>query len=211
MTTVGVVMPVRDNSVTVAAAIESVLSQEPSPDDVVVVHGPSRDRTRSVAEEYPVRILDQAGIGLGAARNEGLSALDTDLVAFCDGDDTWTDRSLAVRVRHLVRSPDCGAVTGHYVEARNIGGASLPALTPGGLLVRRSVLAVVGPFREDLTIGTDSDWLVRLRQSARRLDVLEEIVLHKARRNGSLSTDVATYRRELLEVARDFLRRERRY
>jgi hypothetical protein len=51
---------------------------------------------------------------------------------------------------------------------------------------------------------------VRLVQSAVRLDVMPDIVLLKGVRNTSLSTDIATYRRELLQVARGFIDRRRR-
>jgi hypothetical protein len=77
-------------------------------------------------------------------------------------------------------------------------------------MARRSCLEAVGPFDETLVIGADSDWFVRLVQSAVRLDVLPETVLLKGVRSSSLSADVATYRRELLQVARRYVDRRRR-
>jgi GT2 family glycosyltransferase len=237
--TVGVVMPVRNNVATVEDALRSVTTQVPPPDDVVVVDGASTDGTVSIVRGVAgVRLVAQDGRGLGRARNQGIATLTTDLVAFLDGDDRWTPDSLACRVRHLVAHPDGDAVTGQHLEVdldaapdtatdnatdaaperephdaphqvRDRSVTPRPALTPGGLLVRRAALHRVGPFAEHLTIGSDSDWFVRLRQSGLRFDVLDDVVLVKGRRSTSLSTDVTTYRNELLGVARDFLRRQR--
>jgi glycosyltransferase involved in cell wall biosynthesis len=216
---VGVVMPVRNNGDTIEDALRSVMTQNPPPDEVVVVDGASSDDTTTIVRRVPgVRLLAQDGDGLGRARNQGIAALTTDLVAFLDGDDRWTPDSLTYRVTHLVQHPDCDAVIGQHIDVRlddppthesDESATPRPALTPGGVLVRRGALDHVGPFAEHLTIGSDSDWFVRLRQSGLRFDIIGHLVLVKGRRSTSLSTDVATYRRELLGVARDFLRRQR--
>jgi hypothetical protein len=73
--------------------------------------------------------------------------------------------------------------------------------------VRRAAFDRVGDFEESLAIGTDSDWFVRLVQSDVSWVLLDDIVLVKGLRTGSLSDDVAAYRAELLTVAREFVRR----
>lgn len=227
--TVGVVMPTRNNGDTIGAALASVLAQSPAPSSVVVVDAASTDGTAEIVAVTPgVELIMQDGVGLGAARNQGIAALDTELIAFCDGDDRWSATSLAVRVAHLRANPGCVAVTGHYlpfvpedvttdVVREPVDGLegrlapanreARPALTPGGVVIRREALADLGPFATDLRIATDTEWLVRMRQLDLRLDVIDEVVLLKARRPTSLSTDVDTYRSELLRVARDFVKR----
>lgn len=221
--TVGVVLAVRNNASTVAAALTSVTQQQPPPDAVVVIDGGSDDGTAEIAAGFAgVRVIAQSSTGLGQARNQGIAELHTALIAFCDGDDRWTPGSLELRVNHLRTHPECDAVIGHYlselVEPRADGDAvpprrsddPRPALTPSGLVVRRGALDRTGSFAEHLRIGSDSDWLVRLRQSGARLDVLDDVVLVKGMRATSLSVDVAHYRREMLDVARGFLDRRRR-
>jgi len=228
--TIGVVMPTRNNEATVGAALDSVLSQSRPPDFVVVVDGRSSDRTVSIATKMADMVVHQNGLGLGAARNQGVAYLDTELIAFCDADDQWTTSSLAIKIAHLEANPSCDAVTGQYVLVpegssnhsvqscvENDGQESTtptaakarPALTPGGVLIRRRALARAGPFATHLAIATDSDWLVRMRQLGMRLDVIDDLVLVKGRRPASLSRDVTSYRSELLTVARTFVTRSR--
>lgn len=216
-----VIVPVRDAAPFIAAALTSVLAQVPAGTDVVVVDGGSADGSAATAAGFPgVRVVPQIGRGLAAARNQGLRAVQADLIGFCDADDRWSDGALAARLAHLAEQPDCDAVIGQLVveelsgttatpRQRSRVGRPAPGFTPGALLARRHVLEQVGPFDETLTIGADSDWFVRLQQSALRLAVLPVVVLHKGARASSLSGDVETYRRDLLRVARGFLARRR--
>jgi glycosyltransferase involved in cell wall biosynthesis len=219
---VGVIIPVRNGASTLAAAIRSVIGQTPRPPDIVVIDGGSDDGSAELARSFAgVRVIAQERRGLGAARNQGVAAVAGDVIAFCDADDRWTDGSLAARLARLAAAPACGAVIGQ-LERRLLDGEPAtpqqasrlgqiePAYTPSALLVRRSAFGAVGGFDETMTIGSDSDWFVRLVQSAMRLDVLAETVLLKGVRSASLSTDIATYRRELLQVARRFVDRRKR-
>lgn len=216
-----VVMPVRNAAPFIAAAIGSVLAQVPSGTDLLVVDGGSQDGSAAIAAGFPgVRILAQSGRGLAAARNQGISAARADIIGFCDADDRWAAGALAARLACLRARPDCEAVIGQMVGEALPGvpvtpqqesrlGRPRPGYTPGALLARRQVFERVGPFDEGLTIGADSDWFVRLAGSAIRLAVLPVVVLHKGARAASLSTDLETYRRELLAIARGFLQRRR--
>lgn len=219
---VGVIIPVRNSVRTLASTIESALRQTPVPADLVVVDGGSDDGSAALAASYPrVRVIAQEGLGLAAARNQGLRHVHGDLVAFCDADDTWPDGSLAARLDRLMSEPDCGAVIGQLervpsvaqsptVQQASFLGRIQAGYTPGALLAYRSTFEAIGPFDEDLAIGADSDWFVRLVQSNVRLETLAHVVLRKGVRGESLSADVAAYRRDLLRVARGFVDRRRR-
>src|SRR5262249_38507428 len=103
---VGVVMPVRNGARTLAAAIRSVCSQRPAPADIVVIDGGSEDDSATLAAAFPdVRVIAQIGLGLAAARNQGLRAVKGEAIAFCDSDDRWTDGALAARLNHLATEP----------------------------------------------------------------------------------------------------------
>ncbi|MEO1057755.1 MAG: glycosyltransferase [Actinomycetota bacterium] len=216
---VGVVIAARNAAATIGASIESVLAESVPPSCILVVDGASTDRTPDIALGLGVTVVAQDGAGLSAGRNQGVAALDTALVAFCDADDRWAPGSLAARMRHLGSDLDRSAVIGHYVAACVDGRTDTrtevarqsprPAWTPGGLLAGRGVFTRVGPFSEALTVGADSDWLVRLSQSDIDVSLIDDVVLIKGVHAGQMSRDVPTYRRELLRVARSFVREAR--
>jgi glycosyltransferase involved in cell wall biosynthesis len=219
--TVGVIVPVRDGAGHLGACLDQVLAQVPRPADVVVIDGGSTDGSAELARSFEgVRVVAQAGTGLGAAHNQALREIRGELVAFCDSDDQWPTGSLASRVDHLIANPDCDAVIGRVTtttmadEAVPDGriarlGVPVPGYTPGALLARRAVFDGVGDFDEHLRIGADSDWFVRLAQSEYHLDAIDDVVLLKGVRTTSLSADVDLYRRELLTVARAYVVRRR--
>lgn len=218
---IGVIIPVRDGAATLAAAIESVRSQDPQPADIVVVDGGSVDRSASIARSFSgVRVIAQVGRGLASARNQGLKEVKGDILGFCDSDDRWMPGSMAARLIAFEKDRDCGAVIGHVVWTAIEGMAATSrqsarigqvreGYTPGALLARRSVFEAVGEFGTGLSIGCDSDWFVRLSQSDVNLKIITDVVLAKGAREASLSTDLRSYRSELLQVARDYIRRRK--
>lgn len=222
---VTVVMPVRDGVTHLSRALASVLEQQPAPAQVVVIDGHSTDGSDALVEAWALRwpqlsLMSQRGVGLAGARNEGMAAATQPWLAFCDADDTWTPGALMLRLDALGSPPVPGAVVGQVlletlpgVDPTSLQQARLsqarPGFTPGALLVHNDLVERVGGFDEGLSIGSDSDWLARLHDIAGPIHCLEAITLIKGARSGSLSTQVDTYRRDLLLVARRHIHRRR--
>jgi glycosyltransferase involved in cell wall biosynthesis len=204
--TISAVLPVRNAEGHVRQALASVFAQERVPDEVVVVDGGSSDNTLAIVAEFAaVRVVHQTDDGLADARNLGVASTDGDLVAFLDADDRWTAEKTARQVSWLGAHPDVGVVTGMMV--RDDATTPEPGMTPGATLIRRTALTQLGPFDTRHRIGCDTDWLMRAREAGIGPVLLDELVLHKGVRADSLSRDVDEYRRELLRVARDAVRR----
>lgn len=204
--TVSAILAVRDAERHVRDALHSVLAQGRRPDEIVVVDGASTDRTLAVVAEFrDVRVVHQRGDGLADARNLGVASTDGELVAFLDADDRWTPDKTARQVEWLGLRPDVGVVTGMMVRDDDMTPA--PGMTPGATLIRRTALQHVGRFDVRHRIGCDTDWLMRAREAGLGPVLLDGVVLHKGVRRESLSRDVDEYRRELLRVARDAVRR----
>lgn len=96
---VGVVVPLYRVERYVEATIAAIAAQTVRPAEVVLVDDRGGDRSAEVAlaaaraAGLPVRLLTHPrNLGLSAARNSGLRALSTDLVWFCDSDDTADPR-----------------------------------------------------------------------------------------------------------------------
>ncbi len=216
---------VRNAVGTLSRTLDSVVAQEiPTgfgPMEVIVIDGSSTDGSAELAAgRAGVRLLRQTGTGLAAARNEAILATTAPFIAFCDADDCWTDNALAIRLCAVATNPQVGAAIGHIILEPVIGelpsaaqqsliGMARPGFTPGAMVLRREVFERVGRFDETLRIGCDSDWFVRLMQSETQLRILDDVVLRKGARNASLSADVTAYRRDLLTVARRYIKRHR--
>jgi hypothetical protein len=72
------------------------------------------------------------------------------------------------------------------------------------MLVRRHALQAVA-FDEQLALAADADWFMLAISRFGQMFHLDETVLIKGLRAGSLSTDVSSYREELMMSVRGYL------
>jgi glycosyltransferase involved in cell wall biosynthesis len=200
-------------------ALESVFAQDFDSFEVVFVDDGSSDRTAEIARSFPVRYHYQENQGLPAARNAGLEIAQGELVAFLDDDDVLPPSKLSVQVRHLVEHPETGCVLGKQ-EWIFEEGIEPPKLTRdpifgvlGGIqfvsaMIRREVLTELDGFDPTYRYAEDRDLFVRLREHGVKIDVVDDVVLHK-RLHGSNMTMNPPENHPLLRSLREKLGRER--
>lgn len=105
---VGVVIPTRDRPDLLPRALAAARGQDyAGPVQVVVVYDQADPDQRLACGGWrPVAVLRNGrSAGLAGARNTGILALDTDLVAFCDDDDVWAPGKLRAQVPALCAQP----------------------------------------------------------------------------------------------------------
>jgi mycofactocin glycosyltransferase len=186
---VTVVIPVRDRQAELARCLAG-LAEMPR---VVVVDDCSADPAAiaRVASGAGARVLHRtANGGPGAARNTGLAAADTPLIAFLDSDCVPGPGWLDALLPHFA-DPAVGAVAPRIIPdqagptwlARYEGasstldmgtrasivrpGSRVPYVPGAALVVRRTA---VGPgFAEDMRVGEDVDFVWRLAESGWRV------------------------------------------
>jgi GT2 family glycosyltransferase len=116
---------------TLRECLDGLVALDYSDYEVIVVNDGSTDDTPTIAQDYPVRLINQPNKGLSAARNVGLDAATGDIVAYID-DDAFPHRYW---LRYLAAAFNRSAHVG-------IGGPNLAP--PGDGLVAECVAAAPG-------------------------------------------------------------------
>ncbi len=200
---VSFVVPVRDGAHWLRPLVAALAPEG----QVIVVDDGSRDGSPAIARAEGARVLANGGPpGPSGARNTGLAAAGTELVAFVDSDvrpragwlahlvPLFADPRLAVAAPRVTSaagpslveryerssSPlDLGAHPGVVGPGRRV-----PYVPSAALVARRAALVEVGGFDEDLAIGEDVDlvWRVIKRGWTVRY-APQSVVEHRPRRS----------------------------
>jgi glycosyltransferase involved in cell wall biosynthesis len=179
---VSVVIPCYKQAHFLGEAIESVLSQEGAPFEIIVVDDGSPDDTLGVAERYVhVRYVRQTNQGLSAARNRGFRESRGTHITFLDADDRLLPGALSAGLACFAEHPESVFVYGDFrfmakdgtpLERRQR--AKLDADLYGGMLprnhiemistvlFRRDVLEQSGGFDTSLPSAEDYELLLRI-------------------------------------------------
>lgn len=186
---ISVVIPAFNSERHLAEAIRSVISQNYSPVEIIVIDDGSADRTREVAATFgsAVRYVYQSNGGIGSARNRGVQEAGGSVLAFLDSDDVWTPNKLERRLRLLQSRPENEVVFGLVQQfadrddSKSTTELGEPAVwyAAGTMVIKRDSFARVGPFRTDVHVGEYIDWYTRAKEAGLRAEVLPELVLRR--------------------------------
>ena len=95
-------------------AVASALAQRVKPAKIIVVNDGSTDNTAEILQKRfarEVQLVNQNNEGAWAARNHGISLVQTDWIAFLDADDVWLPEKLERQIDYLASFPDCVLVS----------------------------------------------------------------------------------------------------
>jgi len=129
-------------------ALESLLAQEETDWEAVIVDDGSTDATPEVARGYAarcsaLRYLRQEHAGLVAARNRGAGAARGRWLTFLDADDAYRPEHLRRRREALARDPEAEFLHGGYVV---IGDPTVPDRADPARRIHLDACAVGGTF-----------------------------------------------------------------
>jgi glycosyltransferase involved in cell wall biosynthesis len=181
---VGVVLPTHDRPEMLRRALESVLTQDYEGEVRAVVVYDRAVPDESLAGDRVRVMANDRTPGLAGARNTGILALDTDLVAFCDDDDVWLPGKLAAQVAALRAEP--GAVLASSAILIDFDGRELPRVAgrdrvtyaelirdrlmmvhSSTYVARRAGLVEIGMVDEEIPGSQGEDWDLALRAARR--------------------------------------------
>jgi glycosyltransferase involved in cell wall biosynthesis len=220
---VSIIVPSYNQGRFIRKTLDSILSQDYRPLEVVIVDGASTDETVSVLhtfDEVPeVRWISEPDRGVVDAVNKGFARANGELAAIQSSDDYYLPGAVSAAVAALQADPSLGFVFGDVVKV-DAGGAELgrTALAPYSL---ENVLAVrtwipqpstffrlplvreLGGWRESVPYAADTDLWLRMafRAGARKIDrLMAGRTMHDAQRDKHGDRIIRDYSRMLDEL-----------
>lgn len=191
---VSTIIPVYNRDLQLREAVESVISQDYRPIELIIVDDGSTDDTlsiaRSLAAQYPelVRVTGQINGGPGLAREHGRQLARGEFVQYLDSDDVLLPGKFSSQVKALRSRPDADVAYGITLlrtskgvlvpEAHKWTGRNVATMFPGFLvnrwwetatpLYRASVCERAGPWT-DLRLEEDWEYDCRIAALGGRL------------------------------------------
>lgn len=193
---------------TIRSAIESVLAQDYSDIEYIVVDGASKDGSLEIIKEYEGRIakiVSEPDHGMYEAINKGIRLASGDVIGLLHSDDFFYDNHVVSRIVDRLERTGADFLYGDglFVNAENtdkvvrkwIGGDYRLWKVRHGWLplhptcyIRREVIEKRGLYNETYKIAADSDFLLRyLLGGDITVTYLDEYIVRM--RMGGLSTD----------------------
>jgi glycosyltransferase involved in cell wall biosynthesis len=179
---VTVIIPTYNRGWIVQEAIDSVLNQDFSDYELIVVDDGSNDNTREILESYgkAITVLQQSNRGVSAARNRGIAEAAGRLIAFLDSDDLWLPGKLTTQVKFFEENADAvinqtqeiwirnGARVNPKKRHHKFSGMiferslALCLVSPSAVMIKKSLFDAVGGFDEQLPACEDYDLWLRI-------------------------------------------------
>jgi glycosyltransferase involved in cell wall biosynthesis len=179
---ISVIIPTYNRCWILKEAIDSVLSQEYTDFEIIVVDDGSNDATAALLSAYGDQIttIYQGNSGVSAARNAGILMAKGKYVAFLDSDDMWLPEKLSCQVDFfqshaeavICQTDEIWIRNGVRVNPKNrhkkpSGMIFEPSLqlclvSPSAVMIKKSLFDAVGLFNEAFPACEDYDLWLRI-------------------------------------------------
>lgn len=198
---VSVIIPVYNGADTVARAIQSVLAQDYSLYELIIVDDGSTDSTADVVRGFGsgIKYIRQENRGPAAARNTGANIAHGEYLAFLDADDQWTPAALGKLSQALDANADAALAFCDFIAVGEQGGEQIstagdapsmsdllargwPILTSAVLMRRQRFMLSDGFCEEFRKPGFEDPYMwLRIREHGQFIYVSEALMIYSMR------------------------------
>jgi glycosyltransferase involved in cell wall biosynthesis len=124
MPKVSIIVPIYNVEKYIRQCIDSLINQTLQDIEIILVDDGSPDNCGSIIDEYAsnddrIKVIHQVNIGLGMARNSGLSLASGEYIGFVDSDD-WVELSSFENLYKQAIKVDSDIIKGHVIVKRNV-------------------------------------------------------------------------------------------
>ena len=187
MTSIGVVVPCRNEAATIERCLAALRAQDPAPSRIVVVDNGSSDGSDRIARSLADEVLEVSQGRIGGLRNAGAAAAgDVDVLAFVDADcelaPGWTAAAVAALAEADLVGSRSLADPGDTWVARRWAALEAGHTHAGSLIwsqhlaIRATSFRQLGGFDPELGTGEDVDLSRRVIQSGGRVEFVPGMV-----------------------------------
>ena len=128
---ISVIIPLYNKAPYIGKAIDSILTQTFQNFEIVIIGGKSSDGSEEIVQKYSdprIRLIEETGVGVSAARNQGVNAAKSGTIAFLDADDEWMSNHLDTILKLKYEFPNAGVyATGYKIVE---GDSETPCVYP---------------------------------------------------------------------------------
>ncbi|MDD2900150.1 MAG: glycosyltransferase family 2 protein [Desulfuromonadaceae bacterium] len=197
--------------------IHSVLSQDCTDFEYILIDGGSSDGTLDVIKHFEredsrIRWISEPDDGISDAFNKGIRMATGDIIGILNSDDIYADGALSAVAAAFGADGRCDVVHGDMVRFQ--GDIPLFRLKPAPVderiwydmpvnhpatFVRRTAYGLVGLFDTSLKVAMDYDLVLRLYRAGCRFQYLDRVLAHM-RYGGASDERFLAARREVFAV-----------
>lgn len=200
-------MPIYNASAFLRESIDSVLRQNYTDFELLLINDGSNDSSKTIIKEYAdrdVRIVavHQHNIGLVATLNKGVKLAKGEYIARIDGDDPWLDNKLAEQINFLDTHQSVVLVGGGFevIDEKGYYIETVPVPTRhediirtmtlrntfghAGVVFRKDAFNRAGGYRDDFGPTEDYDLWIRLANIGRVANLAHPVYRYRINRGG---------------------------
>jgi glycosyltransferase involved in cell wall biosynthesis len=194
---ISIITPSYNSVVYIDQAIESVLEQDYTEFEHIIVDGGSTDGTTEVLQRYPhLNVISESDSGIYDAVNKGLQEATGELIGWLNSDDVYADRAFNKVVAEYFEHPDSDLIAGNCEIFRCKGDTEetierLEFTHPpssedhtsdhsgtrlNSCFLTQDLVKKTGNFNSSLRIAGDTDYLIRIMARQPTISKISDLV-----------------------------------